>query len=221
MNICLWLCGTSSAPASFHRAERLDEWSRWCGSRSRRRRLLFRRRSCSRTASCRASWRRPSQRASFARGRIRQLREVRVLPRRDRTRGGTRSSCSRAGLPLGESHMVMEMLSGVTSARRHIVRRQLRRAVERARLSRRDVAWTRKHALFARAGRRRRTTRTVRVYARPRNPMKPNKKSTTITITMISQMLRTHLLQSPQDSSVLPSGSRRETAERAARRNSW
>jgi hypothetical protein len=42
-------------------------------------------------------------------------------------------------LPLGESHLVMEMLAGVTGAQRQIVRRQLLVAVERAGLSHRDV----------------------------------------------------------------------------------
>jgi hypothetical protein len=44
-----------------------------------------------------------------------------------------------ASLPLGESHMVMEMLSGVTGARRQIVRRQLLVAVDRAGLTSRDM----------------------------------------------------------------------------------
>jgi hypothetical protein len=43
-------------------------------------------------------------------------------------------------LSLGESQMVMEMLSGVTGPQRQIVRRQLLGAVERAGLSHRDVA---------------------------------------------------------------------------------
>jgi hypothetical protein len=45
-----------------------------------------------------------------------------------------------ASLPLGESHMVMEMFCGVTGARRQIVRRQLLGAVERAGMTARDVA---------------------------------------------------------------------------------
>jgi hypothetical protein len=45
-----------------------------------------------------------------------------------------------ARLPLGEASMVMEMLSGVTGARRQIVRRQLLGAVERAGLTARDMA---------------------------------------------------------------------------------
>jgi hypothetical protein len=45
-----------------------------------------------------------------------------------------------ARLPLGESQMVMQMLSGITGPQRQIVRRQLLVAVERAGLTARDMA---------------------------------------------------------------------------------
>jgi hypothetical protein len=44
-----------------------------------------------------------------------------------------------AGLPLGESEMVMNLLCGVRGANRHVVRRRLLEGVERAGLSTQDI----------------------------------------------------------------------------------